>query len=58
MISSVIGFITIPLLGWLSDKVGRRLPYIIVNISAIILAGRCWPLLSIKAIAPAQLCYR
>ncbi|MFI2829962.1 MFS transporter [Klebsiella aerogenes] len=44
MISSVIGFITIPLLGWLSDKIGRRLPYIIVNISAIILA---WPMLAI-----------
>ncbi len=44
MISSVIGFITIPLLGWLSDKVGRRFPYIIVNISAIILA---WPMLAI-----------
>lgn len=44
MISSVIGFITIPLLGWLSDKYGRRLPYIILNISAIILA---WPMLSI-----------
>ena len=44
MISSVIGFITIPLLGWLSDKVWRRLPYIIVNISAIILA---WPMLAI-----------
>lgn len=44
MISSVIGFITIPLLGWLSDKVGRRLPYIIVNISAIVLA---WPMLAI-----------
>ncbi len=44
MISSVIGFITIPLLGWLTDKVGRRLPYIIVNISAIILA---WPMLAI-----------
>ncbi|ATA25153.1 MFS transporter [Brenneria goodwinii] len=44
MISSVIGFITIPLLGWLSDKVGRRIPYIIINISAIILA---YPMLSI-----------
>ncbi|EEQ0493750.1 MHS family MFS transporter [Salmonella enterica subsp. enterica serovar Havana] len=44
MISFVIGFITIPLLGWLSDKYGRRLPYIILNISAIILA---WPMLSI-----------
>lgn len=44
MISSAIGFITIPLLGWLSDKVGRRTPYIIVNISAIILA---YPMLAI-----------
>ncbi len=44
MISSIIGFLTIPLLGWLSDKFGRRLPYIIVNISAILLA---WPMLSI-----------
>ncbi|WP_426617584.1 MFS transporter [Raoultella sp. R2A007] len=44
MISSGIGFITIPLLGWLSDKVGRRLPYIIVNISAILLA---YPMISI-----------
>ena len=43
MISSILGFLTIPLLGWLSDKVGRRLPYIILNISAIILA---WPMLS------------
>lgn len=44
MISSIIGFITIPLLGWLSDKFGRRMPYILLNISAIILA---WPMLSI-----------
>ncbi|HFZ8993540.1 TPA: MFS transporter [Citrobacter freundii] len=44
MISSVIGFVTIPLLGWLSDKYGRRLPYILLNISAIILA---YPMLSI-----------
>lgn len=44
MISSVIGFITIPFLGWLSDKIGRRIPYIIMNTSAIVLA---WPMLSI-----------
>ncbi|WP_434643897.1 MFS transporter [Klebsiella sp. I138] len=44
MISSGIGFITIPFLGWLSDKIGRRVPYIIVNISAIILA---YPMVSI-----------
>jgi MHS family metabolite:H+ symporter-like MFS transporter len=44
MISSVIGFITIPLLGWLSDKFGRRLPYIILNISAAILA---YPMLAL-----------
>lgn len=44
MISSILGFISIPLLGWLSDKVGRRMPYILLNISAIILA---YPMLSI-----------
>lgn len=44
MISSFLGFISIPLLGWLSDKIGRRLPYIVLNISAIILA---YPMLSI-----------
>lgn len=43
MISSVIGFITIPFLGWLSDKIGRRVPYIIVSISSILLA---WPMIS------------
>lgn len=55
MISSILGFITIPLLGWLSDKVGRRLPYIILNISAIILA---YPMLSIivdKSYAPGTI---
>ena len=52
MISSILGFLSIPLLGWLSDKVGRRLPYIILNVSAIILA---YPMLSIivdKSYAP------
>ncbi|HCM9192263.1 MULTISPECIES: MFS transporter [Enterobacter] len=52
MISSILGFISIPLLGWLSDKVGRRLPYILLNVSAIILA---YPMLSIivdKSYAP------
>ena len=44
MISSILGFITIPLLGWLSDKYGRRLPYILLSLSAIILA---YPMLSI-----------
>ncbi len=44
MISSMIGFLTIPFLGWLSDKIGRRIPYIIMCISAIILA---YPMLSI-----------
>ena len=55
MISSILGFISIPLLGWLSDKVGRRLPYIILNISAIILAD---PMLSIivdKSYAPGTI---
>lgn len=44
MISSIIGFLTIPLLGWLSDKFGRRLPYILLSLSAIILA---YPMLAI-----------
>jgi len=55
MISSFIGFITIPLLGWLSDKYGRRVPYILLNISAIILA---YPMLSIivdKSYAPGTI---
>ena len=55
MISSILGFISIPLLGWLSDKVGRRLPYIILNLSAIILA---YPMLSIivdKSYAPGTI---
>ena len=55
MVSSILGFISIPLLGWLSDKVGRRLPYIILNISAIILA---YPMLSIivdKSYAPGTI---
>lgn len=44
MISSIIGFITIPLLGWISDKVGRRIPYMIMSLSGLILA---WPMISI-----------
>ena len=55
MISSILGFISIPLLGWLSDKVGRRLPYIILNITAILLA---YPMLSIivdKSYAPGTI---
>ncbi len=44
MISSIVGFLTIPFLGWLSDKVGRRLPYICLCISAIVLA---WPMMAI-----------
>ncbi|MBW7983712.1 MFS transporter [Enterobacillus tribolii] len=43
MLSSIIGFLTIPLLGWISDKIGRRIPYIILNVCAIILA---YPMLS------------
>ncbi|MDA8480221.1 MHS family MFS transporter [Citrobacter sp. Awk 4] len=43
MISSVLGFLTIPLLGWLSDKYGRRIPYMVMSLSAMILA---YPMLS------------
>jgi MHS family metabolite:H+ symporter-like MFS transporter len=51
MISSILGFISIPLLGWLSDKVGA-VCRTLFNISAIILA---YPMLSIivdKSYAP------
>jgi MFS transporter, MHS family, metabolite:H+ symporter len=44
MISSIVGFASIPFLGWLSDKIGRRIPYIFLTVSAIILA---YPMLSI-----------
>ncbi len=44
MISSILGFITIPLLGWISDKVGRRIPYMIMSLSGLMLA---WPMISI-----------
>lgn len=44
MFSSIVGFLTIPFLGWLSDKIGRKIPYIILTLSAIILA---YPMLSI-----------
>lgn len=44
MISSAIGFLSIPVMGWLSDKFGRRLPYIILNFLSIILA---YPMIAI-----------
>ena len=44
MFSSIVGFLTIPFLGWLSDKIGRRIPYIVLTLSAIVLA---YPMLSI-----------
>ena len=58
MISSVIGFLTIPLMGWLSDKIGRRIPYLIVTCSTIILA---YPMISFiidgnQAIGTITLC--
>lgn len=44
MISSILGFATIPFLGWLSDKIGRRIPYMVLSISAALLA---YPMVSI-----------
>ncbi|MER1976807.1 MFS transporter [Pseudocitrobacter faecalis] len=44
MISSILGFLTIPLLGRLSDKYGRRIPYMLLSFSAMILA---YPMLAI-----------
>lgn len=44
MISSVIGFLTIPAIGWISDKFGRKIPYIILTCVAMLIA---YPMLSI-----------
>lgn len=58
MISSVIGFLTIPFMGWLSDKIGRRIPYIILTLASILLA---YPMISIivnkeQAVATITVC--
>ena len=58
MISSVIGFLTIPLMGWLSDRIGRRIPYIILTLGSILLA---YPMISIivnkeQAVATITVC--
>lgn len=37
MISSIFGFMIISFFGWLFDKIGRRISYIIMNIFAIVL---------------------
>ncbi|MFT3968759.1 MAG: MFS transporter [Micropruina sp.] len=37
--SSLVGFATVPLIGWLSDKVGRKLMYIVMSSIALVLAG-------------------
>lgn len=44
LFSSIIGFISIPFMGWLSDKLGRRSVYLILNILSIVLA---YPMISI-----------
>lgn len=49
MISSIAGFATIPLSGWISDKLGRRIPYIILNVSAILLAYPMMPIIVDKS---------
>ncbi|MFT4217602.1 MAG: MFS transporter [Micropruina sp.] len=36
--SSLIGFATVPIVGWLSDKVGRKLMYIVMSSIALVLA--------------------
>lgn len=35
--SSLVGFITVPLVGWLSDKVGRKLMYIVMSSISLVL---------------------
>jgi MHS family metabolite:H+ symporter-like MFS transporter len=41
MISSIVGFATVPLVGWASDHFGRRKMYLIFVIAAIVLAVPC-----------------
>ena len=55
MISSVVGFLTIPLLGWLSDKIGRRIPYMVLCVSSIILAYPMVSMIVDKANAPGTI---
>jgi len=52
MISSILGFITIPLLGWISDKIGRRIPYIVMCITAIVLAYPTLAIIMDKSYSP------
>ena len=44
IVSSLVGFLTIPLVGWLGDRFGRRRMYIIVMSSALVVdrARPCW----------------
>ncbi|MFT3861173.1 MFS transporter [Micropruina sp.] len=37
--SSLVGFAVVPLIGWLSDQVGRKLMYIVMSSIALVLAG-------------------
>lgn len=37
MISSCLAFITVPVIGWLGDRVGRRMMYIIMSIVSLVL---------------------
>lgn len=58
MISSIIGFLTIPFMGWLSDRIGRRIPYIILTLGSVLLA---YPMISIivnkeQAVATITVC--
>jgi MHS family metabolite:H+ symporter-like MFS transporter len=39
IVSSLVGFVTIPLIGWLGDKVGRRRMYIIVMSAALVVVA-------------------
>lgn len=44
LFSSIVGFFSIPFVGWLSDKLGRRSVYLVLNTLSIILA---YPMISI-----------
>lgn len=43
--SSLVGFITVPIIGWLGDKIGRKHMYTIVTILGLILIVPCFYLM-------------
>lgn len=50
IVSSLVGFVTVPLIGWLSDKVGRKLMYIVMSSISLVLVFPMIYMISTKQI--------